>query len=153
VLQVKAKGEKTMSLIRWDPFREFNTLPARFGGYFGKNWDEPLSTGWNPSVDVFENENEVVFKAELPGMNAKDIEVKLENNVLTLKGERQFEKETKEENYHRVEREYGTFSRSFALPTAVNGDKVTAEYKDGVLKIILPKKEEIKPKPIRIAAA
>jgi HSP20 family protein len=142
-----------MSLIRWDPFREFNTLPARFGGYFGKKWDEPLSTGWNPSVDVFENENEIVFKAELPGMNAKDIEVKLENNVLTLKGERQFEKETKEENYHRVEREYGTFIRSFALPTAVNGDKVTAEYKDGVLKIILPKKEEIKPKPIRIAAA
>jgi len=142
-----------MSLIRWDPFREFNTLPARFGGFFDKNWDEPLSTGWNPLVDVFENENEVVFKAELPGMNAKDIEVKLENNVLTLKGERQFEKETKEENYHRVEREYGTFSRSFALPTAVNGDKVTAEYKDGVLKIILPKKEETKPKPIRIAAA
>jgi len=142
-----------MSLIRWDPFREFNTLPARFGGLLGKNWDEPLSTGWNPSVDVFENENEVVFKAELPGMNAKDIEVKLENNVLTLKGERQFEKETKEENYHRVEREYGNFSRSFALPTAVNGDKVTAEYKDGVLKIILPKKEETKAKPIKIAAA
>jgi len=141
MLQVNAKGEKTMSLIRWDPFREFNTLPARY------------ATGWNPSVDVFENENEVVFKAELPGMNAKDIEVKLENNVLTLKGERQFEKETKEENYHRVEREYGNFSRSFALPTAVNGDKVTAEYKDGVLKIILPKKEEIKSKPIKIAAA
>ena len=143
-----------MSLIRWDPFREFNTLPARYGGFLGNNWDLPMSTtAWNPSVDVFENENEVVFKAELPGMNAKDIEVKLENNVLTLKGERQFEKETKEENYHRVEREYGTFSRSFALPTAVNGDKVTAEYKDGVLKIILPKKEETKPKPIRIAAA
>jgi HSP20 family protein len=112
-----------------------------------------MSTAWNPSVDIFENENEVVFKAELPGMNAKDIEVKLENNVVTIKGERQFEKETKEENYHRVEREYGTFSRSFALPTAVNGDKVTAEYKDGILRIILPKKEEIKPKPIRIAAA
>ena len=79
--------------------------------------------------------------------------MKLENNVLMLKGERQFEKETKQENYHRVEREYGTFSRSFALPTAVNGDKVTAEYKDGVLKIVLPKKEETKTKPIKIAAA
>jgi HSP20 family protein len=143
-----------MSLIRWDPFREFNRLPARYGDLFGKNWELPMSTtAWNPSVDIFENENEVVLKAELPGMNPKDIDVKLENNVLMLKGERHFEKETKEENYHRVEREYGTFSRSFALPSAVNAEKVTAEYKDGVLKIVLPKKEEIKPKPIKIAAA
>jgi HSP20 family protein len=142
-----------MSLTKWDPFREFNALPARFG-LLGNPWQMPMSTTtWNPSVDIFENENEIVFKAELPGMNAKDIEVKLENNVLTLKGERQFEKETKEENYHRVEREFGTFSRSFALPTAVNGENVSAEYKDGVLKIVLPKKEETKPKPIRIAAA
>ena len=143
-----------MSLIRWDPFREFNTLPARVGGFFGKDWEAPLpATAWNPSVDIFENDNEVVFKAELPGMNAKDIEVKLENNVLMLKGERRFEKETKEENYHRIEREYGTFTRSFALPTAVNGDKVTAEYKDGILKVVLPKKEETKLKPIKVAAA
>ena len=148
------KGDTKMSLIRWDPFREFNTLPARVGSFFGKDWDAPLSTtAWNPSVDIFENDNEVVLKAELPGMNAKDIEVRLENNVLMLKGERRFEKETKEENYHRIEREYGTFSRSFALPTAVNGDMVIAEYKDGVLKIVLPKKEETKPKPIKIAAA
>ena len=143
-----------MSLIKWDPFREFNTLPVRLGGFFAKNWEAPLSTtGWNPSVDIFENDNEVVIKAELPGMNAKDIEVRLENNVLMLKGERHFEKEAKEENYHRIEREYGAFSRSFALPAAVNGDKVTAEYKDGVLNIVLPKKEETKPKPIKIAAA
>lgn len=142
-----------MSLIRWDPFREFNTLPAGLG-FFGKGWEAPLPTSaWNPSVDIFENDSEVVMKAELPGMNAKDIEVKLENNVLTLKGERRFEKETKEENYHRIEREYGTFTRSFALPAAVNGDKVTAEYKDGVLKIVLPKKEETKSKPIKVAAA
>jgi HSP20 family protein len=131
-----------MSLIRWDPFREFNTLPAR-----------SLTTAWNPSVDIFENDHNVVIKAELPGMNAADIDVKLENNVLTLKGERHFEKETKEENYHRVEREYGTFSRSFAIPTAISGDQVTAEYKDGVLKIVLPKREESKPKPIKVAAA
>ena len=143
-----------MSLIKWDPFREFTMLPARFGGLFGKDWESPLSTtAWNPVVDIFENDNEVVVKAELPGMNAKHIEVRLENNVLMLKGERRFEKETKEENYHRVEREYGTFSRSFALPTTVNGDTVTAEYKDGILKIVIPKKEEIKPKPIKIAAA
>ena len=143
-----------MSLIRWDPFREFNALPVRFGNFFSKDWEGPLSTtAWNPLADIFENDNEVVVKAELPGMNANDIEVRLENNVLVLKGERRFEKETKEENYHRVEREYGTFSRTFALPTAVNGDKVTAEYKDGVLKIVMPKKEETKPKSIKIAAA
>ena len=143
-----------MSLIRWDPFRELNALPARFGGLFAKDWEAPLSTtAWNPSVDIFENDNEVVVKAELPGMNAKDIEVRLENNVLMLKGERRFEKETKEENYHRVEREYGSFSRAFALPTPVNADKVTAEYKDGILKVVMPKKEETKPKPIKIAAA
>src|ERR1700686_1207928 len=130
-----------MSLIRWDPFRELNALNERSGGFMGGNWDRALSTtAWNPSVDIFENDNEVVIKAELPGMDAKDIEVKLENNVLMLKGERRFEKETKEENYHRVEREYGVFSRSFSLPTAVNGDKVTAEYKDGILKVLLPKK-------------
>jgi len=143
-----------MSLVKWDPFREFNAWNDRLGSFLGRNWDGPLSTtAWNPSVDIFENDNEVVFKAELPGLNAKDIDVKLENNILTLKGERRFEKETKEENYHRIEREYGTFSRSFALPTAVNGEKVTAEYKDGVLKVTLPKKEEIKSKPIKIEAA
>jgi HSP20 family protein len=86
-------------------------------------------------------------------MEAKDIDLKLENNVLTLRGERRFEKEAKEENYHRVEREYGAFSRVFSLPVTANPDKVTAEYKEGVLKIVLPKKEEIKPKPIKIAAA
>lgn len=143
-----------MSLVRWDPFRELNTFYERMGGFPGKRWEAPMSTtAWNPAVDIFETDNNVVIKAELPGMNAKDIDVKLENNVLMLKGERHFEKETKEENYHRVEREYGVFSRSFSLPTAVNGDKVTAEYKDGVLTILLPKKEEVKPKPIKIAAA
>ncbi len=106
-----------MSLIRWDPFREFNTLPVRLGSILGKDWELPMSTtAWNPSVDIFENDNEVIIKAELPGMNPKDMEVRLENNVLMLKGERRFEKEAKEENYHRVEREYGSFSRSFTLP-------------------------------------
>ena len=101
-----------MSLIKWDPFREFDTLNERVGGFLRKNWEAPMSTTvWNPAVDIFENDNEVVIKAELPGMNATDIEVKLENNVLLLKGERRFEKEAKEENYHRIEREYGSFSR------------------------------------------
>ena len=143
-----------MSLVKWDPFREFTAFNDRLGNFLGRNWDTPLSTtAWNPSVDIFDNDNEVVFKAELPGLNAKDIEIKLENNILTLKGERKFEKETKEENYHRIEREYGTFSRSFALPAPVNVEKVTAEYKDGVLKVTLPKKEETKSKPIKIEAA
>ena len=143
-----------MALIKWDPFRDFNTFTERFGNFPNRYFNAPVSTtAWNPSVDIFENDNEVVVKAELPGMEAKDIDVKLENNVLTLRGERHFEKEAKEENYHRIEREYGSFSRAFSLPVSVNAEKVTAEYKDGVLKIVLPKKEEIKPKPIKIAAA
>ncbi len=143
-----------MSLIKYDPFREFNFLRDRLANFGFKDFEAPASTTtWNPSVDIFENDNDIVVKAELPGLNAKDIEVKLENNVLVLKGERRFEKEAKEENYHRIEREYGSFSRVFSLPTAVNSEKVFAEYKDGILKVILPKKEETKPKPIKIAAA
>ena len=148
------RKEEIVALIRWDPFRDFNVLNDRLGSFLGKGWDAPASTTtWNPSVDIFENDSDVVLKAELPGLNAKDIDIKLDNNVLTIRGERHFEKETKEESYHRIEREYGSFSRSFSLPLTVNGDKVTVEYKDGVLKIVLPKKEEIKPKPIKIAAA
>jgi HSP20 family protein len=133
---------------------ELNVFPGRIGNFLGRDWERAMSTTeWNPSVDIFENENDIVVKVEVPGMNAKDIDVRIENNVLMLKGERRFEKETKEENYHRVEREYGTFSRSFSLPTSVKEDKVMAEYKDGVLKIVLPKKEEVKPKSIKIEAA
>lgn len=143
-----------MSLIKWDPFREFNMLPGRLGDFLPKDWETAMSTtAWNPSVDIFENDNDVVVKVELPGMDPKNIDVRLENNVLMLKGERRFERETKEENYHRVEREYGTFSRAFSLPTAVKEEKVNAEYKDGILKIVLPKKEEVKPKAIKIEAA
>jgi HSP20 family protein len=143
------KEVTTMSLVRWDPFRELN----RWADLVGLRGEMPAPvTAWNPAVDIFENENEIVIKAELPGMEAKDIEIGLENNVLTMKGERHFEKEAKEENYHRVEREYGRFSRSFSLPLAVKEDKVTAEFKNGLLRIVLPKKEEIKPKAIKIAA-
>ena len=114
-----------MALIRLNPFRDFNVLNDRLGSFLGKGWDAPASTTtWNPSVDIFENDSDVVIKAELPGLNAKDIDIKLENNVLTIRGERHFEKEAKEENYHRIEREYGSFSRSFSLPLTVDGDKV-----------------------------
>jgi HSP20 family protein len=143
-----------MSLIKWDPFRELNVFPVRFGRFLDKDWEKTMSTTvWNPSVDIFENDTDIVVKVEAPGMNAKDFDLRIENNVLMVKGERKFEKETKEENYHRVEREYGSFSRSFALPTGVKEENVTAEYKDGILKIVLPKKEEVKPKSIKIEAA
>jgi len=120
----------------------------------GRGWrtDEPTATTtWSPAVDIFETEGEIVVKAELPGMERKDITLNLEKNVLTLKGERRFEKETKDDNYHRVERSYGTFSRAFSIPATVDEEKIRADYKDGVLKIVLPKKEQSKPKQIRIA--
>jgi HSP20 family protein len=119
----------------------------------GRGWkgDEAVATTtWSPAVDIFETEGDIVVKAEIPGMDANDITLHLENNVLTLKGERRFEKETKEENYHRIERSYGTFSRAFSIPSMVDDERIRADYKEGVLKIVLPKKEQAKPKQIRI---
>jgi HSP20 family protein len=112
-----------------------------------------MQDNWSPFVDVYETDTEVIIKAELPGMEAKDIEIKLEDNTLLLKGERRFEKETKNESYHRIERAYGNFSRAFALPAFVDESMVRADYKDGLLKITLPKKEPKKSKEIKIAAA
>jgi len=146
-----------MAIVRWDPFRDLNMLQDRMNRLFedaSRNWkgDEPAATTtWSPAVDIFETEGEIVVKAELPGMDRKDITLNLENNVLTLKGERRFLKETKEDNYHRIERSYGGFSRAFSIPATVEEEKIRADYKDGVLKIVLPKKEQAKPKPIRIA--
>jgi HSP20 family protein len=146
-----------MAVVRWDPFRDLNVLQDRMNRLFedaGRNWhgDEPsATTSWSPAVDIFETEAEIVVKAELPGMDRKDITLNLEKNVLTLKGERRFQKETKEDNYHRIERSYGGFSRSFSIPATVDDERINAEYKDGVLKIVLPKKEQVKPKQIRIA--
>jgi HSP20 family protein len=146
-----------MALLKWDPFRELNVARERMTDLFGNGpWgsEEPMSTTtWSPSVDIFETERELTIKAELPGMEEKDIEVRLENNVLMIKGERRFEKEAKKENYHRVEWSYGTFNRSFSLPAFVDETKVKAEYKNGVLKVVLPKKEELKPKEIKISVA
>ena len=146
-----------MAVIRWDPFRDINTLQDRMNRLFedaGRGWrhEEPASTTtWSPAVDIYETEGEIVVKAELPGMDRKDITLNLENNVLTIRGERRFEKETKEDNYHRIERSYGGFSRSFSIPTSVDEEKIRADYKDGVLKVALPKKEQAKPKQIQIA--
>ena len=105
---------------------------------------------WAPPVDIYENGDNLVLKAELPGINADDVEIRVEDNTLYLKGERKFEKEVKEQNYHRVERSYGTFTRTFSLPNSIDSDKVAANYKDGVLTLTMPKKEEAKPKTIKI---
>jgi HSP20 family protein len=105
---------------------------------------------WAPPVDIYENGENLVLKAELPGINPDDVEIRVEDNTLYLKGERKFEKEVKEQNYHRVERSYGTFTRTFSLPNSIDSDKVAANYKDGVLTLTMPKKEEAKPKTIKI---
>ena len=145
-----------MAISRWDPFRDLSMLQDRMNRLFddaGRGWhgDEPsATTSWSPAVDIYETENEIMVQAELPGVDRKDIGLNLENNVLTLKGERRFEKETKQENYHRIERSYGAFSRSFSIPAIVDEEKIRADYKDGILKIALPKKEQVRPKQIRI---
>src|SRR5262245_12903275 len=142
-----------MTLAKLDPlYKEFSRINRLFGG---DTW-EPNgieAAEWTPAVDILEGENEIVIKAELPGMNEKDIVVSLDNNVLTLRGDRHFEKDVKKENYHRMERTYGTFFRSFTLPAFVDVANVKAEYKDGLLKIALPKKETAKARRVEVAAA
>jgi HSP20 family protein len=153
-----------MALIRWrprteiDPFRDMLSIQDEINRLFdftlGRRPFERaglLEGAWAPAVDMYEDENKVVVKAELPGMTEKDIEVSVLDNTLTIKGEKKKEEEKKEENYHRIERAYGAFQRSMPLPTAVAVDKVKASFKNGVLEIELPKKEEAKPKQIKIS--
>ena len=141
-------------LTRWDPFREFTTLQDRMNRLFRDNYgegQEALSTStFAPPVDVYEDEHNVTLKIEVPGIDEKDIDVQIENNLLTVHGERKFEKEEKEENFRRVERQYGSFTRSFALPSTVNPEQVQAHYDKGILKIQLAKKAEAKPKQIKV---
>ena len=141
-----------MTLARWDPFRELDLLQERINRLFDEAWLRPArrERAFVPAVDIYEDENEIVVKCELPDMNEKDIEVKIENNVLTIKGEKKLERVEKKENYHLIESSYGSFSRSFTLPSNVDADKATAKYEKGVLKITLPKKEEAKPKQIEV---
>jgi len=135
-------------ITRWDPFREFSTLQDRMNRLFR---EESLTTSsFAPAVDVYEDEHHVTLKIEVPGVDEKDIDVRIENNVLTVHGERKFEKEEKEENFRRVERQYGSFTRTFTLPTTVDAENVQAHYDKGVLKIALPKKAEAKPKQIKV---
>ncbi|MCA9809760.1 MAG: Hsp20/alpha crystallin family protein [Candidatus Dadabacteria bacterium] len=134
-----------MRLRVWEPFRRV----APFYADFDKLANEAEGT-WHPSVDISENENAFVLKAELPGVNREDINIDINNKTLTLKGEKKFEEKTEKENYVRVERSYGSFSRTFALSDKVDTENVKASYKDGVLEVTLPKKEEVKPKEIKV---
>ena len=145
-----------MAIIKWDPFRDLITLREKMNRLFedavtsrGEEKDLILSA-WSPAVDIYENENELVLTAEVPGLEEKDVEIKIEDNTLSVRGERKFEKETKEENYHRIERSYGTFYRSFTLPNTINQDKIEAEHENGVLKITMPKRTELKPRKVKI---
>ncbi len=145
-----------MAIIRWDPYRDLVTLRDRMNRLFedmsGPKSEEKdnMPSAWAPSVDIYESENEVVMAAEIPGVDEKDVEIKVEDNNLTLRGERKFEKETKEENYHRIERSYGSFFRSFALPSYIDQDRIEAEHENGVLKIRMPKRAELKPRQVKI---
>ena len=144
-------------ITRWDPFREFSTLQDRMNRLFRESYgpegrEETLNnTSFAPPVDVYEDEHSVNVKIEVPGVDEKDIDVRIENNVLTVHGERKFEKEEKQENFRRVERQYGSFTRTFTLPTTVDAEKVAASYDKGILKIALPKKAEAKPKQIKVS--
>ncbi len=144
--------------VRRDPFNEFgsiaktiNDLNRAFNVGFPRFGDEGLVKGnWNPTVDVYEDQNSIVLEADLPGVKPGEFELAIENNVLTLKGERKFEKKIEEGSYHRVERSYGSFTRSFTLPSTVDVNSVGADFKDGVLKVTLPRREETKPRQIQV---
>lgn len=147
-----------MAIVRWEPFRDLLSLQERMNRMFGEfrnthSSDDEWALGgsWAPAVDIYEQGNDIVLKAELPGVDSKDVDIRLENNVLTLRGQRKFENEVKKESYHRVERSYGSFSRSFTLPSVVDQQAIKAEVKDGILKVVLPKREEAKPKQIEIS--
>ena len=143
-------------LTRFEPFRDFASLQDRINrvfrdSYSGAAQDEALTTSsFAPAVDVYEDEHQIALKIEVPGIDEKDIDIRVENNTLTVHGERKIEKEEKEENYRRVERQYGSFTRSFTLPQTVDTENVSANYDKGVLKITLPKKAEAKPKQIKV---
>jgi HSP20 family protein len=147
-----------MAIVRWlDPFRDLSAIQERMNQIFedalarSRGREEGLRTGmWTPAVDIYENNDFVVVKAELPGVEKDRISVEVKEGILTLRGERGFDKELKEESYHRIERSYGSFQRSFSLPVSVDQEKVTARFQDGVLEVKLPKKDQERPKQIEV---
>jgi len=142
------------TIAHLEPFRGLSNLQNQFNRIFNESYrnqaDDSALTTWAPAVDIYETPNELVAKADLPDVNEKDIDVRVENNLLTIRGERKFEKSVSEENYLRVERTYGAFSRSFSLPNTVNAEAIGAEYKNGVLTVNLPKREESKPRQVKV---
>jgi HSP20 family protein len=148
-----------MTIVRWDPFRELEDMSERLNRVFARpsvrnTGKENLTVAdWMPTVDISETEGEYLIKAELPEVRKEDVKVTVENGVLTLQGERRQEKDEKGKRFHRVERSYGSFVRSFSLPESVDDGAVKAEYKDGVLNLHLPKSEKVKPKAIDVKVA
>ena len=150
-----------MTMVRWDPFREFTQMQDRLNRVFVDAYgrqasDEGLMTSgsWVPPVDIYQNgDQELVLKAELPDMNRDDIDITVDNGTLTIRGEKKLSSDVKEEQFHRIERRYGTFSRSFSLPQTVDTTKVAADYKNGVLTVRLPLREEAKPRQIKVDVA
>jgi HSP20 family protein len=144
---------RTMNRLE-QPFRGATTLQEQINRIFGDvartSHEESNLTPWAPAVDIYETENELVVKADLPDVNPQDLDIRVENNILTIRGERKFEAKAHEDNYLRIERSYGSFSRSFSLANSVNSDAIKADYHDGVLTLSLPKREEAKPKQIRV---
>jgi HSP20 family protein len=153
----KERRDENMSIVRYDPFRDLRTLQEEVNRLFSTNLtrafgDEGIGRGaWAPSVDIYENKDQIVLEAELPGMKQEEFDLTIENNVITLRGERRFEKTDESDNYHRVERSYGSFTRSFTLPPTVSGEGAQAEYTNGVLRVTLPKREETKARRIEVA--
>jgi HSP20 family protein len=146
-----------MYLSKYDPFREVRSLQDEvnrlFSTAYPSNREEMTNGNWFPKVDIFENSDTLVLEAELPGMNSDDFELSFENNTLTLKGERKFEKKSEGDNYHRVERGYGSFTRSFTLPPTVTAEGAKAEFDNGVLRVSLPRREETKARKIEITGS
>lgn len=146
-----------MTMVKYDPFRELRNLQDEmtrlFAGVRPRNGEELTHGAWSPSVDIWEDKDRLILEAELPGMRRDDFEISVENNVITLRGERKFEKKTEGDNYHRVERAYGSFTRSFTLPQTVTADGATADFENGVLRVSLPKREETKARKIEITGS
>jgi HSP20 family protein len=142
------------TLNRWEPFRGAATLQEQVNRLFGNvlehSGEESNLTSWAPAADIYETEHELVVKADLPEVDPKELDIRVENNLLTIRGERKFEKKVAEENYLRVERAYGSFSRSFSLANTVNSEAIKADYQNGVLTLTIPKREEAKPKQIKV---
>lgn len=142
------------TLTRWEPFRGAATLQEQvnrlFNDVFERNHQDSSLSTWAPAVDIYETEHELVVKADLPDVDPKDLDIRVENHVLTIRGERKFEKKVNEDNYLRVERSYGSFSRSFSLSNTVNSEAIKADYQNGVLSLSVPKREEAKPKQIKV---